>query len=145
MRCVDVNVLVNAHRDDAPEHARFRSWLSEAAVDDEVLGLPTPTIDGFLRVATHHRVFARPTPVSAALAWLEALLEAPRVLEVRPGERHRQLTSDLVSTLDLRGNDIPDASLAAIAMERGATFWSADRGFARFPELRWRHPLDPSG
>ena len=119
--------------------------MHDAAVADEVLGLPTPAIDGFLRAVTHRRVFARPTPVRDALAWLGALLAAPRVLEVRPGERHRRLTSDLVSTLDLRGNDIPDASLAAISIERGATFWSADRGFARFPELRWRHPLDASG
>lgn len=144
MRCVDVNVLVNAHRDDAPDHPLFRSWVLEAAADDEVLGLPTAVVDGFLRVVTHRRVFARPTPMDAALAWVGRLLDAPRVLEVRPGERHRRLTGELVSQLDLHGNDIPDASLAALAMERGATFWSADRGFARFPELRWRHPLDAS-
>lgn len=39
-------------------------------------------------------------------------------------------------------SDITDAYLAAYAMENNATWLSADRGFARFPRLRWSHPLD---
>jgi predicted nucleic acid-binding protein len=43
---------------------------------------------------------------------------------------------------DTAGNGIPDAFLAAIAIENGATWITADRGFSRFPGLRWQHPLD---
>lgn len=142
MRCVDVNVLVNAFRDDVERHAEHRAWLIRAATDDELLGLPTTSIDGFLRVVTHPRVFARPAPIGEAVAFAGALLRGARVVEVRPGEHHRRILHDLLSELELRGNDVPDASLAALAIERGATFWSSDRGFARFPMLRWRHPLD---
>ena len=145
MRCVDVNVLVNAFRDDAVRHGEHRAWLIDAAADDEVLGLPSASLDGFLRVVTHPRIFARPTPIDEAVAFADALLGGARVVEVRPGEQHRGILHDLVTELGLRGNDIPDASLAALAIERGASFWSSDRGFARFPELRWRHPLDAAG
>ncbi len=142
MRCVDVNVLVNAFRDDVERHAEHRAWLVEAAADDELLGLPSASIDGFLRVVTHPKVFARPAPITDAVAFADALLRGARVVEVRPGAQHRRILHDLVTELGLRGNDVPDASLAALAIERGATFWSSDRGFARFPPLRWRHPLD---
>jgi len=40
-----------------------------------------------------------------------------------------------------RANLVPDAYLAALALEKGATWLTTDRGFARFPGLRWRHPL----
>lgn len=43
---------------------------------------------------------------------------------------------------EARGNLVPDAYLAALAIEWGATWCSADRGIARFPDLRWRHPLE---
>ncbi len=49
----------------------------------------------------------------------------------RGGERERGL-----------GNLVPDAWLAAIAIESGCEFITTDGDFARFPDLRWRHPLD---
>ena len=35
-----------------------------------------------------------------------------------------------------------DDELYRQVTQRAATLWSADRGFARFPDLRWHHPLD---
>jgi predicted nucleic acid-binding protein len=46
----------------------------------------------------------------------------------------------LVTELDLVGNDLNDAWLAALAIEHDATLVSLDRGFERFPSLRWREP-----
>ena len=40
----------------------------------------------------------------------------------------------------IRGNLLPDAFLAAIALSHGATVATDDRGFARFPGLRWFDP-----
>jgi hypothetical protein len=47
--------------------------------------------------------------------------------------------------VEAKGNLVPDAYLAALAIEHGCEWISADRDFARFPGLRWRHPFDCAG
>jgi len=37
---------------------------------------------------------------------------------------------------------LPDAYLAAIAIESGCEWITTDRDFSRFTGLTWRHPLD---
>jgi len=39
-------------------------------------------------------------------------------------------------------NQVPDAHHAALALENSATWVTNDRGYARYPNLRWRSPLD---
>jgi predicted nucleic acid-binding protein len=58
------------------------------------------------------------------------------------GARHREIFERLVRKIGARGNLVPDVYLAALVIESGADFYSADRGFARFPRVRWRHPLE---
>ncbi len=142
MRCVDVNVLVHAHRPEAPDHDRIHRWLEDARAGSRPLGLPGSTLSGFIRVVTHPRIFRDPTPLATALEFAEAVRQAPASREVGPGERHWSIFRDLCETVGARGNLVPDAYLAALAIEQGATLISADRGFARFPGLRWSHPLD---
>jgi toxin-antitoxin system PIN domain toxin len=142
MRCVDVNVLVYAHRPEAPHHPDHRAWLEEARFGIEPLGLPPIVASGFLRVVTHPRIFKVPTPLATALEFIEILRASPATVPVLPGERHWQIFTDLCTRLDAKGNKVPDAFLAAIAIEQGATWISADRAFAGFPGLRWEHPLD---
>ena len=67
---------------------------------------------------------------------------SPNAVELIPGQRHWAIVEGLCRAIDGRGNDVPDAFLAALTIEAGGTWWSADRGFARFRDLRWRHPLD---
>lgn len=142
MRCVDVNVLVYAHRVDLPEYGDYRALLERLANDDEPLGLPDLTLNGFLRMMTNRRVFAEPTSLADATAAVDELLAAPSTMRLRAGERHWPLFRQLAIDIDARGNDVADAYLAAYAVEHNATWLSADRGFARFHRLRWRHPLD---
>lgn len=142
MRCVDVNVLVYAHRREAPDHERYREWLDAVRRAREPLGVPALVLSGFLRVVTHPRVFREPTPLPDALAFTEAVRAAPAWFDVQPGPRHWGIFADLCQTAEARGNLIPDAYLAAVVIEHGATWYTADRGFARFAGLRWRHPLE---
>lgn len=142
MRGVDVNVLVHAHREDSPNHARYRAWLERACVADEPLGVGSLVLSGFVRVVTHPRVFADPSPLEVALGFAEAIRQAPSVLALAPGRRHWDIFARLCEQADARGNLVPDAYLAAMAIEVGASWYSADRDFARFPGLRLRHPLD---
>ncbi|MDQ3430649.1 MAG: type II toxin-antitoxin system VapC family toxin [Actinomycetota bacterium] len=144
MRCVDVNVLVYAHRPEAPDHDRYRAWLDDARTGEEPLGISNLVLSGFLRIVTHPRVFRDPSPLDTALDFAEALRTAPSALALAPGSRHWGIFTRLCRSADARGNLVPDAYLAAVAIERGAIWYSADRNFARFPGLRWRHPLqDP--
>jgi uncharacterized protein len=60
---------------------------------------------------------------------------------VAPGARHWPIFLELAEAVGAQGNALPDAYLATPAVEPGAEWISADRGFARYPRLRWRHPL----
>ncbi|MBU9762461.1 type II toxin-antitoxin system VapC family toxin [Mycobacterium sp. TNTM28] len=142
MLCVDVNVLVYAHRPDLPEHTAYRSLLEELANGEEPLGLPDAVLSGFHRVMTNRRVFTAPATPAQAWAAIDAVKSAPAALSLRAGERHWTLFRQLCEDIGATGNDVQDAYLAAYALENNATWLSADRGFARFQRLRWRHPLD---
>lgn len=145
MRCVDVNVLVYAHRPESPDHRIYLAWLESARTGAEPLGLIAQVASGFLRIVTHARIFREPTPLSVALEFLDVLWASPSVTAVTPGERHWPLFRAACADVGATGNRVPDAFLAAVAMEHNATWVSADRGFARFPNLRRQHPLDPGG
>lgn len=142
MRCVDVNVLIYAHRPESRDHGNYLTWLENARRDEEPLGLSDLVLSGFLRVATNARVFRDPTPLGTAIDFVEALRRSPAAIGIAPGERHWATFLSLCDRVGATGNTIPDAYLAALAIEHGATWVTADRGFARFPDLRWVHPLD---
>jgi toxin-antitoxin system PIN domain toxin len=142
MRCVDVNVLVNAHRLEAPEHEGCHRWLDHARRDHEPLGLSDVVLSGFLRVVTHPRVFREPTPLGTALDFVESVRGSPASVALTPGDRHWRIFTDLCRQADARGNLVPDAFLAAIAIETNATLVTADRGLQRFARLRVEHPLE---
>lgn len=143
MRCVDVNVLIFAHRPEASNHAEYRAWLDSARRGSEPLGLSDVVASGFLRVVTHPRVFKEPSPFGVALEFVDALRGSPATTPVGAGERHWEIFVDLCTRVEATGNTIADAYLAALAIEHRAVWITADRGFARFPGLRWEHPLDP--
>lgn len=142
MRCVDVNVLLYAHREDLPQHGEYRALLDEWANADEPLGVADLVFSGFLRVITNRRVFSDPFPIEQALQSVDDLLEAPAVMKLCAGERHWSIFRRLVAEAGATGNDVADAYLAAYAVENNAVWLSADRGFARFSLLRYKHPLD---
>ena len=138
----DVNVLVYAHRGDAPDHPRYAAWLEATARSDSAFGLADLVLSGFVRVVTHPRVFDPPTPLEDALAFVDGLRARPNCTPVAPGPRHWHLFASMCRRVGARGNLVPDAYFAALAIETGSEWITADRGFARFPGLRWRHPLD---
>ncbi len=108
----------------------------------EPFGVSELVLSSFLRIVTNHRVYREATPPGLALDFCRAVREAPSAVIVRPGPRHWELFAGVVAELGLRSNDIPDAYLAALAMDVGSTWITTDRGFARFPGLRWATPLD---
>jgi uncharacterized protein len=131
---------VYAHREDADRHEAYRDWLRRTVDDEQPYGVSDVVLSGFLRVVTHPRVFTQPTPLAQALAFCDALRSNGTPIE--PGRRHWQIFNRLCTDVGARGNVIPDAFLAAIAIESNSEWITTDRGFRRFPRLRVRHPLD---
>ena len=142
MRLVDVNVLVYAHRLDTPGHQDHADWLRNLLADQEPYGMSDLVLSGFLRIVTNPKVFKRPTPLATALAFAEVLRGQPNCVPVAPGQRHWEIFTQLCLTAGVKGNLVPDAYLAALAIESGSEWITTDRDFSRFPGLRWRHPLD---
>lgn len=141
MRLVDVNVLVYAFREDAPGHVAHRAWLEELVYSDEAYAVADQVLAGFLRIVTHPRVFHPATPVEAGLAFANAFRNRPNAVPVAPASRHWGIFARLCQDVGARGNLVPDAWLAALAIEQGCEFITTDGDYARFPGLRWRHPL----
>jgi uncharacterized protein len=138
----DVNVLVHAYNLAAPRHAEYRAWLEAATGGAEPFGLSSIVASGFLRIFTHPKVLGKPIATDVAVQLVDSLRAAPAVVPLEPGRQHWTLFTDLCRAVSARGNAIPDAYLAALALEHGCTWYTADRGFARYPGLRSRHPLD---
>jgi toxin-antitoxin system PIN domain toxin len=136
----DVNVLVTAFREDAPRHEMVRSWLESTIASESAFALSDLVLSGFLRVVTHPRVFDPPTPLEAALEFAQAVREQPNCVSIAPGSRHWKIFRRLCREADARGNLIPAAYLAALAVESGSEWITLDRDFSRFTSLRWRPP-----
>ncbi|MEX2145501.1 MAG: type II toxin-antitoxin system VapC family toxin [Candidatus Rokuibacteriota bacterium] len=141
MILTDVNVLVYAYRADAPQHQAYREWLEGAVNGDEAYGLSDLVLSSFLRIVTHPRVFASPSPIEHALQFANVLRDRPDCVRVAPGPRHWSIFIRLCREASVRGNLVPDAYLAALAIESGSEWITTDRDYSRFPGLRWRHPL----
>jgi len=136
----DVNVLVYAYREDAPKHPRYRSWLEGVLGGSEAYGLADLVLAGFLRVVTHPRVFSPPSPIAHALEFAEALRSHGNCVHLDPGRRHWEIFTRLCRDARAKGNLVPDAYLAALAIESGSEWMTTDHDYSRFPGLRWRDP-----
>jgi toxin-antitoxin system PIN domain toxin len=141
MILLDVNVLVDAFRGDQPRHPTVRTWIDQLVEGDAAFAVPELVLSGFVRIVTHPRVFHEPDDVDDAFAFAERLRALPHAVMVGPGERHWSLFARLCRVTRATGNLVPDAYLAAMAIESGSELITADRGFARFPGLRWREPV----
>ncbi|MBI4231233.1 MAG: type II toxin-antitoxin system VapC family toxin [Planctomycetes bacterium] len=142
MLLLDVNVLVHAYRPEHPRRDDFRRLLERLADGPEAYAVSPLVLSGFLRIVTHPRVFRDPDTPDKAMAFAEAILEPPHCVQVSPGTRHWGIFRDLCVRTSARGNLIPDAYLAALAIEHGCEWITTDHDYARFPGLRWRHPLE---
>lgn len=141
MILIDVNVLLYAHKRQSKEHARYKEWLEGVLRGEEPYALTELVLSAFVRIATHPKVFDRPSTLDEALAFVEVLRAQPNCVVIAPGERHWSLFQGLCRKVKARGNLIPDVYLAALAIESGCEWITTDRDFSRFPGLRWRLPF----
>ena len=142
MLLADVNVYLYAMRLESERHAEYRQWLEHRLAGPEPFGVSELVLSAFVRIVTNHRVYRVPTLTDGAIEFCEAVLASPAAIPVRSGPRHWALFAHLCRAGGARGNLVPDAYLAALAIEHGATLATADRGFLRYPGVRLVHPLE---
>lgn len=137
----DVNVLLYAFRTDSVGHVDYRNWLQEVLNGETAYGMSPQVLAGVIRVATHPRIFARPSRLSDAIAFAAVLLERSHCQLIQPGTRHWNIYSDLCRKANATGNLAQDAWYAALAIEAGCEWITTDRDFARFEGLLSRAPV----
>jgi toxin-antitoxin system PIN domain toxin len=142
MLLCDVNVLIRAARHDLEDHPRYAEWLNRVIGEAMPYGVADIVLSGFIRVVTNRQAFKEPTSLAEALDFVGRLRAPTNCVVIHPGPRHWDIFIDLCRRANARGNLVPDAYLAALAIESGSEWITTDRDYARFPGLRWRHPLD---
>lgn len=138
---VDANILVYSYVEEMPQHEAARAWLDDRLSGRQAVGLPWESLLAFVRVVSDPRLFPKPTPLPDAWSVVETLLAAPPTWIPLPTDRHFDVLGALLPAVS-RSSLLPDAHLAALAIEHGLALVSADGDFARFGALRWINPLD---
>lgn len=138
----DVNVLVYAHDEASERHEAWRAWWENLVNGPAPFAVADICLTGFVRVVTHPRVLAKPLALDLAISLMDAVVRHPGCQVVASTTRTWDVFTELCRDGGARGNTVPDAWIAALTMTAGAELATADRGFGRWPGLRWHHPLD---
>jgi uncharacterized protein len=142
MMLVDTNVMIYAHRLDTDRHLEYRAWMDALIAGPEPYAVSDFALNGVIRIVTDRRIYENATPALIALNYAETIRDQPHAQVIGPGPRFWPIFKDLCQKAGASGKLVPDAYLAALAIEHGCEFVSTDKDFRRFPGLRWRHPLN---
>lgn len=141
MQLPDVNILIYAHRLEAPEHERYAAWLTQLAQGPEPFALSELGASGFVRIVTNSKIWDQPSTIEDALAFIQRLRSRSNARLLTHGPGSWEIFAQLCVAARARGKLVADAYHAALAIEHGCEFITVDSDFARFPGLRQRHPL----
>lgn len=141
MMLCDANLLLYAYNRSAEQHAAAKQWLEAHIGGPALFAVAWMTIVAFIRICTNARAMRVPLSSIAACAIVREWLALPSVTILHPGEAHWEILAELIVRAKVQGPLVSDAHLAALAIEHGATLYSTDHDFARFPGLRWVDPL----
>ena len=136
----DVNLLVYAYNEDAPQHAAAKIWWEDCLSGTEPLALAWVVVLGFVRLMSNRRVLVRPMDAAEAVEHCRSWLLQPNVRILLPGPAHMDVLAGLLAG-HVGSNLVTDAHLAALAIEHQAELHSNDTDFARFSGLAWRNPV----
>jgi toxin-antitoxin system PIN domain toxin len=142
MIVLDANILLYAQDSTSPHHLAARGWIDKVFSGKETIGLPWQSVWAFLRISTNKQIYTAPLSMEQAIDVVEEWIELPQVQLMVPGGKHWGILKEMLLKGRVRGPQSTDGQLAAIAIEYGGILHTTDRGFARYPGLRWFNPLD---
>jgi hypothetical protein len=141
MILIDTNLLIYSYHQGSDWHLPARRWLTTVLETESFIALPWSVLLAFLRLTTNKRVFSSPYSGREATEIVNSWLERANVVALEPGEAYWRILRDLIGETQATAELIPDAHLAALAIEHSAVLCSTDRDFTRFPGLRLLDPL----
>lgn len=141
MILVDANLLVYAHNEAAPEHAIARPWFERALNETSRVGVPWTVSLAFVRIVSNPAIVRDAIRPAAAWEYVREWLQRENVWVPQPGPDHVGILGSLLKDGRITSRMVPDAHLAALAIEHGLTVCSTDGDFAKFPGVRWDNPL----
>jgi toxin-antitoxin system PIN domain toxin len=136
---VDANLLIYASAPDSPRHAAAKDWLDRQLNGPARVGLPWPSLLAFMRIVANPRLFERAS-LAHAQSQVQSWLALPSTWIPTATGAHAQILGELLDD-ESSHRLVPDAHLAALALEHGLVLCSSDGDFARFAGLRWENPL----
>ncbi|HEY7188254.1 MAG TPA: TA system VapC family ribonuclease toxin [Vicinamibacterales bacterium] len=145
MILVDANLLVYAANQAAAEHERARLWLDAHLSGTARVGLPWPSLLAFVRIVSNPAIMRKPVTPRDAWQQVKEWLASESAWVPLPGTRHADVLETLLEDRMITSRLVPDAHLAALAIEHGLTLCSTDGDFARFRSLKWENPLAARG
>ncbi len=141
MILVDANLLIYARLSSFSQNASARRWLDTKLNGSAAVALPWASLLAFVRITTNPRILERPLPLELAWRQITEWLARPPVWVPSPGDAHTGILGELLAKSGAGGNLVPDAHLAALAIEHGLRLCTTDGDFARFKGLTWENPL----
>lgn len=143
MILVDANLLLYAEDSLSEHHDGAREWWDAQLSGTKPVGLCWPVLTAFIRIGTNARLHQRPLTLKEAVDRVQSWLGQPCVRFILPTEQHWTIFRRVLREGgNATGNLVPDAHLAALAIEHNCELYSSDADFARFPGLAWHNPLD---
>jgi hypothetical protein len=142
MMLLDTNVLIYAHRRDSQQHEDYRDWVQKIIDGPAPYAVSDQALMGMIRIVTNPSVYRHPALTQEALAFADQFRNQSHAHVISPGPHFWSIFAGLCREAGATANLIPDAYLAALALEHGCEFVTADGDFRRFPGLRFRHPLN---
>lgn len=138
---VDANLLIYSSIGTLPQHKASYRWLRRQLDELPRIGLPWSSLLAFVRIASNSGLFASALSIRAAWEQVEIWLSWPSVWIPVPDHRHPEILGSLLCLPGMSPKHVPDAHIAALAIEHDLTLYSNDGGFSRFPGLRWQNPI----
>jgi toxin-antitoxin system PIN domain toxin len=141
MILVDANILLYAEDESSEHHRIAKTWWDQKLSETFPVCLCWPTINAYLRISTNSRVYQNPLTLDQATKRVESWMKQPCVRLIHSTPAHWEIFRKMMKEGQARANLVPDAHLAALAIENGCVLYSFDADFSRFPDLKWKNPL----
>jgi uncharacterized protein len=143
MIAVDTNILVYAHRADSPRHATAYECMKQLSIGTSLWAIPWPCVHEFMATVTHLNRYKPPSSLAAAIAQMTLWINSPTCRLIGESTQHWAHLTNLMTDAKVIGGMTHDARIAAICLQHGVReFWTVDRDFSRFSNLRTRNPLN---
>lgn len=142
MIAVDTNILIYAHRKDAPWHGPALSSIARLAEGRTPWMIPWPCVHEFVSVVTRRSIFPHASSIQQAIVQVEDWMRSTSLVIGGESPQHWTTLKAVLNTSKVFGGAIHDARIAAICLDHEVTaLWTADRDFSRFARLKVVNPL----